>query len=58
MESTNLKNKTILESLIEMNHSTKIYKKMHEAGYPGYAGYSDMKLKKYERLKTINGINM
>ena len=46
MESNNFKNKTILESLIEMNSSTKIYKKMHEAGYPGYSGYSRRGLKK------------
>lgn len=45
MASNNFKNKTILDSLIEMNSASTIYKDMHDAGYPGYSrfakGYTD-----------------
>ena len=40
MASNNFKNKTILESLIEMNSASTIYKDMHDAGYPGYSRFA------------------
>ena len=53
MDNDNFKNKTILETLIEMNNSAKAYKKIHYREYGGYSGKKSAQIKKtIKKLET------